>query len=155
MKRRDFISLMGGAVVALPSRDRSQASLRIPTVAYLWHAASPKEESPYFEALHEGFTRLGYVEGRDINLLHRFPDERPERFKSMAAELVALEVNVLMGGAIASSYLRDATTKIPIVFMFVPDPVGVNSSAALPDRAEMQPVCRISDATLLASVCSC
>lgn len=44
MKRRDFISLMGGAVVALPSRDRSQASLRIPTVAYLWHAASPKEE---------------------------------------------------------------------------------------------------------------
>jgi putative tryptophan/tyrosine transport system substrate-binding protein len=125
MKRRDFISLMGGAVVALPSRDRSQASLRIPTVAYLWHAASPKEESPYFEALHEGFTRLGYVEGRDINLLHRFPDERPERFKSMAAELVALEVNVLMGGAIASSYLRDATTKIPIVFMFVPDPVGV------------------------------
>ena len=75
--------------------------------------------------MHEGFTRLGYVEGRDINLLHRFPDERPERFKSMAAELVALEVNVLMGGAIASSYLRDATTKIPIVFMFVPDPVGV------------------------------
>jgi hypothetical protein len=92
---------------------------------YLWHAGSPEEEVPYFGALQEGFARLGYVDGRNIRLEHRFPNEMPERFKSMAAELVALNVDVLMGGAIASSYLRDATTKIPIVFMFVPDPVGM------------------------------
>src|SRR5262249_21322606 len=95
------------------------------TVGYLWHAGSPQEEVPYFEALLEGFARLGYVDGRNIKLEHRFPNETPERFKSMAAELVSLNVDVLMGGAVASPYLRDATTKIPIVFMFVPDPVGM------------------------------
>src|SRR5262245_24144991 len=86
---------------------------------------SAKEEDPYFGALLEGFARQGSVEGRNIKLEHRFPNETPDRFKAMAAELVSLNVDVLMGGAVASSYLRDATTKIPIVFMFVPDPVGM------------------------------
>jgi len=123
MRRREFITLLGGAA-AWPLAARADRS-KIPTVGYLWHAGNPKEEIPYFGALLEGFARLGYVDGRNIKLEHRFPNETPERFKSMAAELVALNVDVLMGGAVASSYLRDATTKIPIVFMFVPDPVGM------------------------------
>ena len=59
-------------------------------------------------------------------LEHRFPDEKAERFKSMAAELVSLNPDVLMGGAITTSYLKDATSNIPIVFMFVPDPIGLH-----------------------------
>jgi putative ABC transport system substrate-binding protein len=125
MRRREFITLLGGAAAAWPLAARAQQAGKIPTVGYLWHAGSPQEEVPYFGALQEGFARLGYVDGRNIRLEHRFPNEIPERFKSMAAELVSLNVDVLMGGAIASSYLRDATTKIPIVFMFVPDPVGM------------------------------
>jgi len=125
MRRREFISLIGGALATVPSAARSQQRKEIPTVAYLWHAGSAKEESPYFEALHEGFAKLGYVDGRNIKLLHRFPNETPDLFRSMAAELVSLKVDILMGGAIASSYLRDATTTIPIVFMFIPDPVGM------------------------------
>jgi putative tryptophan/tyrosine transport system substrate-binding protein len=125
MRRRDFFSFIGGAMLAVPGFARAQPGGRVPTVGYLWHAGNAKEETPYFEALLEGFAKLGYVEGRNIKLEHRFPNETPERFKSMAAELVALNVDVLMGGAIASTYLRDATTKIPIVFMFVPDPVGM------------------------------
>ena len=124
MKRREFISLLGGAA-AWPLAARAQQGGKIPTVGYLWHAGSPQEEVPYFGALQEGFARLGYVDGRNIKLEHRFPNETPERFKSMAAELVSLNVDVLMGGATASPYLRDATTKIPIVFMFIPDPVGM------------------------------
>src|SRR5215470_1123203 len=108
MRRRDVLSFMGGAMVALPRMARAQPGGRIPRVGYLWHAGSAKEEHPYFEALAEGFIRLE----------HRFPNEMPERFRSMAAELVSLNVDVLMGGAVASAYLRDATTKIPIVFMF-------------------------------------
>src|SRR4029077_21073939 len=84
-----------------------------------------KEETPYYEALIEGVSNLGYIDGRNFRLLHRFPNEDPERFRSMAAELVSLNVDVLMGGAIASAYLRDATKTIPIVFMFIPDPVGM------------------------------
>jgi putative tryptophan/tyrosine transport system substrate-binding protein len=133
VRRRDVLSLIGGALVASPGMARAQQpGGRIPRVGYLWHAGNEKEEHPYFEALLEGFARLGYVDGRNIKLEHRYPNETPERFRSMAAELVSLNVDVLMGGAIASSYLRDATTKIPIVFMFIPDPVGmkmVNSIA--------------------------
>src|SRR2546429_4227524 len=123
--RREFLATLGGAAAAWPLAVHAQQGGKIPTVGYLWHAGNAKEETPYFEALLEGFAKLGYVEGRNIKLEHRFPNETPERFKSMAAELVSLNVDVLMGGAIASTYLRDATTKIPIVFMFVPDPVGM------------------------------
>jgi len=126
MNRRDFVMLLGGAAAAWPIAARPQQAGKILTVGYLWHAGSPQEEVPYFGALQEGFARLGYADGRNIKLEHRFPNETPERFKSMAAELVSLNVDVLMGGAVASPYLRDATTKIPIVFMFVPDPVGMN-----------------------------
>jgi len=105
---------------------RAQQVRRIPRVGYLWHAGSAQEEHPYFGALLEGFARLGYVDGQNIKFDHRFPDEQPARFKSMAEELVALNPDVLMGGSIASLYLKNATAKIPIVFMFVPDPVGLN-----------------------------
>ena len=125
IRRREFITLFGGAAVTWSLAARGQQAGKIPTVGYLWHAGSPQEEVPYFGALQEGFARLGYADGRNIKLEHRFPNETPERFKSMAAELVSLNVDVLMGGAVASPYLRNATTKIPIVFMFVPDPVGM------------------------------
>ena len=134
MRRREFITLIGGAA-AWPVAAHAQQGGKIPTVGYLWHAGSPQEEVPYFGALLEGFARLGYTDGRNIKLEHRFPNETPERFKAMAAELVSLNVDVLMGGAVASPYLRDATTTIPIVFMFVPDPVGMKlvQSIARPD----------------------
>jgi putative ABC transport system substrate-binding protein len=125
VRRRDVLSIIGGALVELPRVAQAQPGGKVPRVGYLWHAGSAKEEHPYFEALLEGFAKLGYVDGRNIKLEHRFPNETPERFKSMASELVSLNVDVLMGGAVASAYLRDATTKIPVVFMFVPDPVGM------------------------------
>jgi putative tryptophan/tyrosine transport system substrate-binding protein len=125
LNRREFITFLGVALIALPRIGGAQPVSKIPRVGYLWHAGNAKEEHPYFEALLDGFAKLGYVDGRNIKLEHRFANETPERFKSMAAELVSLNVDVLMGGATASPYLRDATTKIPIVFMFVPDPVGM------------------------------
>jgi putative ABC transport system substrate-binding protein len=125
MRRREFIGLLGSGLAAAPSIAHAQPGKKIATVAYLWHAGNAKEETPYYEALVEGFSRLGYVDGRDFRLVHRFPNEIPERFRSMAAELVSMNVDVLMGGASASAYLRDATKTIPIIFMFVPDPVGM------------------------------
>jgi hypothetical protein len=100
MRRREFISLISGALAAAPGIALAQPGKKIPTIAYLWHAGSAKEETPYYEALLEGFSKLGYIGGRDFRLLHRFPNEMPERFRSMAAELVSMEVDVLMGGAV-------------------------------------------------------
>jgi putative ABC transport system substrate-binding protein len=125
MRRREFLGVLGVAAIACSSTAVAQPSSRIPRVGYLWHAANADEEGPYYKALLEGFGRYGYVPGRNVILEHRFPDEQPDRFRAMAEELVSLNMDVLMGGAIGSSYLKRATSKIPIVFMFVPDPIGL------------------------------
>jgi putative tryptophan/tyrosine transport system substrate-binding protein len=126
MRRREFITLLGGvAATAIWSRvAHAQRTGRVPTVGVLWHAASAEEEGPYFRALIEGLRALGHAEGRNIKFEHRFPNEMPERFKSMAAELVSLNVDVLASvGNVAAPYAKNATTTIPIVFMLVADPV--------------------------------
>ncbi len=123
--RRQFISALGGTAVTWPLAARAQQAGKIAKVAYLWHTGSPEDESPYYGAVIEGFAKLGYIDGHNITLVHRFPDEKPDRFESMAAELVAMNPDVLMGGSIAAFYLKAKTTTIPIVFMFVPDPVGM------------------------------
>jgi putative ABC transport system substrate-binding protein len=154
VRRRDVFPFIAGALVALPRIAAAEPSGKIPRVGYLWHVGSAKEEHPYFEALLEGFAKLGYVDGQNIKLEHRFPNESPERFKSMAAELVTLNVDVLMGGAVASAYLRDATTKIPIVFMFVPDPVGMKMVQSIARPGGTSPDYRILAETSRANACS-
>jgi putative tryptophan/tyrosine transport system substrate-binding protein len=124
MNRRDFLPLICGAIAALPSAAHAQKD-RIPRIGVLWHAGSAEEEGAYYTGLLQGFRDLGYREGRNITFVHRFPNEMPERFRSMIAELVALKVDVLITvGTQTAPYARDATTSIPVVFIFVPDPVG-------------------------------
>jgi len=79
-----------------------------------------------FQSLVEGFSKLGYVDGQSITLEHRFPNEVPEVFDKMAAELVSLNCDVLVGAGAAGSHLKKATKTTPIVFMFVPDPIGAD-----------------------------
>ncbi len=72
-----------------------------------------------------GFQDLGYTDGRNIRFEHRFPNENPDRFRSMANELAALKVDVIVTvGNVAAPYAKSATSDIPIVFLFVADPVG-------------------------------
>jgi putative ABC transport system substrate-binding protein len=133
MRRREFITGLCGAAAAWPATwpatwplcAHAETNGRRPKIGYLWHAGSPDEENPYYTAVTEGFAKLGYIDGQTITLIHRFPNENPERFGSMAQELVGLNPDVLMGGSVSSFYLRAATKTIPIVFMFVPDPVGM------------------------------
>jgi putative ABC transport system substrate-binding protein len=124
MLRREFMTLIGGAAVTWPLAARGQSSRRTPKVGVLWHAGSAEEEAIYLRALNQGFASLGYVEGKSIILEHRFPNEQPERFLSFAKELAAIPVDVLVAvtqpAALAAA---SATTKIPVVFTHVPDPV--------------------------------
>jgi putative ABC transport system substrate-binding protein len=109
----------------------------MPTVGVLWHAGSPQEEGVYYTSLIEGFRGLGYVDGQNILLKHRFPNERPEHFRNMVAELVALDVDVLVTvGTQTAPYAFHATATIPVVFVFVPDALGSNfvESLARPGR---------------------
>ena len=120
MKRRDVMALIATAAT-WPML--ASAQHRIPRVGVLWHAADSAGETPYFGCLLDGFDELGYVKGK-IELIHRFPDEKPERFQSMAAELVALSPDVLVGVGGAAPYVKKATSTIPMVFMYVADPIA-------------------------------
>ncbi len=87
MKRRDILLTLV-ALGALPFAVKAQQPAKMPRVGVLWHAGSEKEEEPYFSALRRGFRDLGYVEGQNILLKHRYPAEQAERFTGFAAELV-------------------------------------------------------------------
>jgi putative tryptophan/tyrosine transport system substrate-binding protein len=131
VRRRDIFSFVGGGLLAPRIAWAAQPGGKVPLVGYLWHAGKPEEEQPYYGAVVDEFQKLGYVNGRTIHLEHRFPDENPEHFEAMARELVSLRPDVLMGGAVTTQYLKRATSTIPIVFMNVPDPVGLRLAASL------------------------
>jgi putative ABC transport system substrate-binding protein len=125
LRRREFVALLGSGA-AWPLTARAREAAKVPTIGVLWHAGSPDEGQPFFGALRQGFKDLGDIEGQNIRLEHRFPNEVPDRFKSMVAELVALKVDVIVSAAPASYFVKGvAAETIPHVFMMVGDPVGL------------------------------
>jgi putative ABC transport system substrate-binding protein len=123
ISRRALIAGTMSSLAASALAD-AQPQRRIPRIGVLWHAANIEEETPYFQSLIEGFSNLGYIDGRNIALEHRFPDEKPELFTRMAADLVSIRCDVLVGVGSAAVYVKRATSTIPMVFMYVPDPIG-------------------------------
>ena len=136
MKRRQFIRLIGGAAAAWPIAARAQQpGNKIPVVGVLWHAGSAEEEDVYLSVLVKAFNDLGYFEGKNIRLEHRFPAENPDRYRTLGQELIDAKpdaiVAVTLAGAVA---LKKLTSTIPIVFVLVPDPIasGLVESLARP-----------------------
>jgi putative tryptophan/tyrosine transport system substrate-binding protein len=127
MKRRQFITLIGGAAAAWPLAVRAQqSSNKIPAVGVLWHAGSAEEEDVYFSTLVKAFHDLGYVEGKNIHLEHRFPAENPDRFRTLAQELVDLKPDAIIAVTnLGAAELKKATSTIPIVVILSSDPVGM------------------------------
>jgi len=126
MKRREFMTVLGGVAVTWPLAAGAQQKTKIPTIGVLWHAGSEQEEAPFLNALRQGLRDLGYLEGQNIAIENRFPAEQYERFNALASELAGLNVDVLVAvtqpAALAA---QRATTTIPVVFILVPDPVAV------------------------------
>ena len=127
MRRRQFITLLGGAAAAWPLAARAQqSSNKIPLVGVLWHAGSAEEEEVYLSVLVKAFDDLGYVEGKNIHLDHRFPAENPDRFRALAQELVDEKPDVIIAvtnfGALE---VKRATSTIPIVVSVASDAVGM------------------------------
>jgi putative ABC transport system substrate-binding protein len=125
MKRRDFITFLGGAAVSYPLAIQAQQPRKVRRIGVLWHAGSTQEEDVYLRVLTKAFNDLGYVEGKNLELEHRFPAEQPERFRTLARELVESNVDVIVAvTALGAVILKQATSTIPIVFVLAPDPVG-------------------------------
>jgi ABC-type uncharacterized transport system substrate-binding protein len=125
MRRRTFITLLGSAGAAWPLSARAQqSSNKIPVVGVLWHAGSAEEEDVYLSVLVKAFHDLGYVEGKNIHLEHRFPAENPDRFRTLAQELVDLKPDAIIAVTNLSTVeVKRDTSTIPIVFVLEQDPV--------------------------------
>jgi putative tryptophan/tyrosine transport system substrate-binding protein len=127
MKRRTFISVIGGAAAAWPLAIRAQqSSNKITVVGVLWHAGSADEEEVYLSVLVKAFNDLGYVEGKNIHLDHRFPAEKPERFQILAKELVDEKPDVIIAvTGFGAAEAKRASSTIPIVVTVAYDAVGM------------------------------
>jgi putative ABC transport system substrate-binding protein len=129
MKRREFITLVGGAVATWPLAVRAQHSA-MPVIGFMGPAPAATY-LPRVEALRAGLRDLGYVEGKNIVIEFRWA-ERVEQLPEMAAELVRMKVDIIFASSSTSvEPARQATKTIPIVFAVHADPVGVGHVASL------------------------
>jgi putative ABC transport system substrate-binding protein len=126
VRRRYFIKIIAGSAIAWSLAARAQqSSNKIPVVGVLWHAGNEKEEAVYLRAFRAGLRDAGQVEGQSILLEQRFANEQYELFNSMAADLIARKVDILVAVSPPAAMAAKRTgTSIPVVFIIHPDPVG-------------------------------
>ena len=115
MRRRDFMTLLGSAALALPRPAFGQTVQRIYTIGILWPATLPPGP-PRMESLRQSLRQLDFVEGRNVVVELRHPRAGPQELPELAAELVRLKVDVIMAfGDHAPRVVQEATQTIPIV----------------------------------------
>jgi putative ABC transport system substrate-binding protein len=129
MRRREFISFLGGAT-AWPIAARAQQAEKLPIIGYLG-TATTSTQGQWVAALAQRLRELGWIEGHTVAIEYRWAEGRPERFTEIAAEFVRLKVDVIvtLGGAVLAA--KQATSVIPIVFAAASDPVGSRLVASL------------------------
>jgi putative ABC transport system substrate-binding protein len=131
VKRREFITLLGGAAAAWPLPARAQQPGKLPTIGYLG-ATTPSTESQRVAALVRRLREFGWIEGRNLTIEYRYAEGRSERYAELAAEFVRLNVDVIVTyGTPAVAAAKQATAVIPIVFAVAGDPLGSKLIASL------------------------
>jgi ABC-type uncharacterized transport system substrate-binding protein len=124
MKRRQFLTLLGGAAAAWPRAARAQQAAKLPTIGYLGvttPAVSAQRHAAFVQRLRE----LGWIDGRNIAIEYRWAEGSNERTAEFVAEFVRRRVDVIVtGGGPAVAAAKQATAIIPIVFQLMADPVG-------------------------------
>jgi putative ABC transport system substrate-binding protein len=132
MNRRSFLGTLTGSLLAAPRAAEAQQAAKVPRIGYL--ALNPTANPHLHEAFRQGLRDLGYVEGRNVVIEYRDAEGKPERLPALAAELVALKVDVLVAQpTVTALAAKRATRTIPIVFP-VAEPVtsGLVTSLARP-----------------------
>jgi putative ABC transport system substrate-binding protein len=124
MKRREFVTVLGGAAVAWPLAARAQQSAKVPRVGFMGNSTEALEAN-LVRPFREGLRELGYQEDRNIVVEYRWAEGKYGRFPALIAELLAANVDVIVtAGTPAAIAVKKATTSVPLVMVAVGDPVG-------------------------------
>src|SRR6476469_8885430 len=130
MRRREFITLLGGAAT-WPLAARAQQAAKLPTIGFLV-AGTPSSHGQWVAAFVRRLHELGWIEGRTVAIEYRWAEGRTERFDEIAAEFVRRKVDVIVTSATAAIVAaKQATSVIPIIFAAAGDPVGTGLVASL------------------------
>ena len=136
MRRREFVSLFGGAAIACPFAARAQHGERVPRIGVLVTAPAMVEVKR-MASFRQGLGESGYIEGQNVLIEYLHADNQYERLPALAADLVRRQVNVIVtpNSESAAMAARTVTTTKPIIFSVTEDPVkiGLVASLARPD----------------------
>jgi putative ABC transport system substrate-binding protein len=128
VKRREFITLLGGAAAAWPTVARAQQP-RMQVIGYI--GSTPEADVSRLRAFRQGLGEAGFVEGRNVTIEYRWNETTPDRRPELAADLIRRRVSVIVAVAPMAAVAKAATSTIPIVFWGSPDAVQVGLVASL------------------------
>jgi putative ABC transport system substrate-binding protein len=129
MRRREFITLLGGVATAWPFGAQAQQTA-MPVIGFL-RSTSAADSTSFVTSFRQGLKETGFVEGKNVAIEYRYADNQLDRLSVLLADLVRLPAAVIVVNAPAAQVARDATTTVPIVFVTGADPVKDGLVASL------------------------